>query len=216
MSDEPDPPPTIVKLVPPSDPMKGRGARMPDPPRPERRSPGDPEAAELSTLITQAITIRGAQKRDLVPHWLAVDVMRVIDPNRHAPDLVRRAAMVLLRDLATRAKLAYRPPSDALKLIEEEEAAYVRRVAAEDVAAALARHIPSNCALCGKKHKDGQASAILQYTPPLRVCTTCVTTLIVNKLYRRQAAETSARQAKALEAACIRDSRRPPRPRGGQ
>ena len=156
MSDEPEDPPTIIKLVSPSpDPMKERGARMPDPPRPERPPPGDPETAELSTLITQAITIRGAQKKDLVPHWLAVDVMRVIDPNRHAPDLVRRAAMVLLRDLATRTMLAYRPPSDALKLIEQEEAAYVRRLAAEDVAAALARHIPSICALCGKKHEDG-------------------------------------------------------------
>jgi hypothetical protein len=189
--------------------MHERGARPINLPKPERPSVGDPETTELSTLITQAITIRGAQKADLVPHWLAVDVMRIIDPNRHGPDLVRRAAIVLLRDSATQTMRAYRPPSDALKLIEEEEAAYVRRVAAEDVAEAQARHIPSTCALCGKKHAEGQASLILQYSPPLRVCTTCTTTLIVNELYRRQATDASVRAAKALEAACLRDARRP-------
>ena len=67
-----------------------RGARMPDPPKPDRSLPPiDLEADELQTLIIQAITIRGAQKKDLVPHWLACDIMRILDPHQQAPRLVR-------------------------------------------------------------------------------------------------------------------------------
>jgi hypothetical protein len=203
MTGESDPPLPVIKLVrPPPDRMKERGARLIDLPKPARPPIGDSEVGELSTLVTRAITIRGAQKKDLVPHWLATDVMRIIDPNNHAPYLVRTGAMVLLRDLARQAMLAYSPPSDALNLIEEEEAAIVRRRAATDAAAALARRVPAICCLCGKEPAEGRGSLILQYSPPVRVCERCVVLTLVDEFARRR--------RKAEAEAAERAARRPP------
>lgn len=192
--------PILTLVPPPPDPMRERGARPIDPPGAERPQIGDPSVSELSVLIRQVINIRGAQKKDLVPHWLAVDVMKIIDPHRLAPDLVRMATLTVLRDLATQTMRAYRPPDDALKQIEAEEAAYARRIAAEDIAAALARRLPANCGMCGKSCAEDQRSLIIGDRPKTRVCEMCIGTAVVDALdrhWRRVAAE----EAQARETA---------------
>jgi hypothetical protein len=127
--------------------------------------------------------------------------MRILDPHRQAPRLVRQAAMVLLGDLARQTMRAYRPPPDALKLIEEAEAAEVRRWAAEDAAAAFARRVPDACAFCGKPvEKDGR-SLIVGETPRWRVCEPCfVATVVAERDRRRRQAAFEEAQARAAEA----------------
>jgi hypothetical protein len=218
MTDEPEEPPTIIKLVPPpADPMKERGARPVEPPQPERRSAFGPEASELAELVTRVITVRGGRKENLLPHWIAAEALQIADPHRQTPPLVRQAARITLRDLATEEMRAYRPPPDALKVLEEDEQAQevdICRKAAQEAEAHRLRCVPLTCGLCGKKAADERGSLIIQCTPPIRICETCIVTTIVAALQRRWAAEASARAAKALEAACVRDSQGPPRPRG--
>ena len=161
--------------------------------------------------MTKVITVRGRRKENLVPDWIAAEAMQIIDPHRQAPPLVREAALVLLRDLARETMRAYRPPPNALRLIEEAaeaEADDIVRRAAEEAEAHRLRCVPLICGLCGKKAADERRSLILQYAPPVRICETCIVTLVVTELQRHWAAEAAARAAKALEAACVRDSRR--------
>jgi hypothetical protein len=221
MTDEPDPPPPVVKLVPPKpDPMKERGARPPEPP-PDRSSPTSRlnavEIGELAEIVARVITVRGGRKENLVPHWIAADALRIIDPYRQAPPLAQMAVRILLRDLAEQEMRAYRPRPDALKMIAEAEDAEeidILRQAAEEADAHRLGCVPLNCGLCGKKAADQRGSLIIGYTPPIRICETCIMTTLVTELQRRWAAEASARAAKALEAACVRDARRPLHPKG--
>ena len=211
MSDEDDksyPLPPNLRLVeaPTPPPASERGARPVDPPKPDRPTT-DPEAVELSVLVTQAITIRGAQKKDLVPHWLSCDIIRILDPHRQAPRLVRQAARVMLRDLATQTMRVYMPPDDALRLVEEEEAGYVRRLAAEDAAAALARRAPAICSLCGKKPAEEGRTLIIQTTPPSLVCEACIVTTILTEIDRRHRVA-AAREIAAREAESVGVSRK--------
>jgi hypothetical protein len=204
MTDDPDPPTPVVKLVPPPfDPMKERGARTPEPPKPGRNPLiDDPESGDLAVLVAQAITLRGAEKRDIVPHWISADVIKTLDPYTQAPELVRRAARIMLRDLAEQTMRAYRPPDDALKLIEEADAAEVKRRAAEDAALAFARRIPATCGLCGKPCAEERHSLILGTAPKTRICEACIFAAVVNELdrhHRRAAAE----EVRKLEAESV-------------
>ena len=194
-----------------------RGARAPDPPKSES-SPADrlkdAETCELRELVTKVITVRGGRKENLVPHWIAGEVLKIIDPHRQSPPFVRTAALVLLRDLAMEEMRAYRPPPNALKWIaeaEEAEAVDIRRRAAEEAEAHRLRSVPLDCGLCGKSCADERHSLILGDAPKTRVCETCIVKLAVGELQRHWAAAAAARAAKALEAACLRDSRRPKR-----
>jgi hypothetical protein len=221
MTDEPDPPPPIIKLVPPPrDEMKERGARLPNPPEPEG-SPmdwlKDAETDELRDLVRKVITVRGGRKENLVAHWIACEALQIADPHRQAPPLIRMAAMVLLRDLALEEMRSYRPPPDALKIIAEAEEAEqidIRRKAAEEAEAHRLRCVPLTCGLCGKKAADERGSLIVEYAPPVRICEGCILRTVVYELHRKRAAAMAARAAAALEAECVRDSRRPLSPKG--
>jgi hypothetical protein len=107
----------------------------------------------------------------------------------------------MLRDLATQTMRAYTPPDDALRLVEEEEAAYVRRKAAEEASAAFARRIPAVCGMCGKSCAEERHSLILGEAPKTRICEICIATTVVAEIGRRsrQAAfeEAQAREAEA-------------------
>jgi hypothetical protein len=208
-SDEPYPLPPNLKLVPPAapEPMTERGARIPDPPKPES-SPTDRlkdiETGELRSLVTKVITVRGGRKENLVAHWIAVEALQIADPHRQAPPLVRMAALVLLRDLAMEEMRAYRPPLDALKVLEEAAEAEeidIRRKAAEEAEAHRLRCVPLNCGLCGRKSADERHSLILGEAPKTRICEICIVTTVVTELdrRRRQAAfeEAQAREAEA-------------------
>ena len=209
--------PAGMKPVPRATPtlVSERGAG----PRPEK-SPmdrlKDAETDELRELVTKVIAVRGGRKENLVPDWIAAEAMQIIDPHRQAPPLVREAALVLLRDLARETMRSYRPPPNALRLIEAAAAAEaddILRRAAQEAEAHRLRCIPLTCGLCAKKCADERRSLILQYAPPVRICEMCIVTTIVAALQRHWAAEAAARAAKALEAACVRDLRRPRRPK---
>ena len=200
--------PAGMKPVPRATPtlVSERGAR-PEPEKSPMERLKDAETDELRELVTKVITLRGHRKENLVPDWIACEAMQIIDPHRQAPRLVRQAALVLLRDLARETMRAYRPPANALRLIEEAaeaDAVDIVRQAAEEAEAHRLRCVPLNCGLCGKKAADERRSLILQYTPPVRICETCIVTELVTALQRRWAAEAAARAAKALEAACVR------------
>jgi hypothetical protein len=212
-SDEPYPLPQNLKLVPRAEPepMSDRGARLPDPPKSDARTIG-PEADELRTLVAKIITVWGAAGKPPVPDWVAGEALKIADPHRQAPFLIRWAAMLTLRALADEERRAFKPRPEAVKWIaeaEEAEAVDVRRKAAEEAEAHRLRCVPLNCGLCGKNAADERGSLIIQYAPPVRICGTCIATELLTALQRRRAAEASARAAKALEAACVRDSRRP-------
>jgi hypothetical protein len=235
MTDEPDPPTPVVKLVPPPfDPMKERGARPPDPP-PERSSPTSRlnavEIGELAEIVARVITVRGGRKENLVPHWIAADALRIIDPYRQAPPLAQMAARILLRDLAEEEMAAYRPPPDALNMIaeaEEAEAIDVRRRAAEEAEAHRLSCIPFTCGLCGKPCAEERPSLILGTTPKTRICEPCIGAAVVNELDRhhRRAAAEEVRKLEAESVGVARSQlrswdrelgnieRRPRRPKG--
>ena len=122
--------------------------------------------------------------------------------------------MITLRDLAEEERRAFRPRPEAVKWIAEAEEIDVRRKAAEEAEAHRLRCVPLNCGLCGKPCAEERHSLILGDAPKIRVCETCIVKLAVGALQRHWAAEASARAAKALEAACVRDSRRPRSPKG--
>ena len=78
-----------------------RGARPIEPPKPERPSAFGPDASELAELVTKVITMRGGRKENLLSHWIAAEALQIADPHRQSPPLVRQAARITLRDLAT-------------------------------------------------------------------------------------------------------------------
>lgn len=145
-----------------------------------------------------------------------------------APELVRQAARIMLRDLAEQTMRAYRPPDDALKLIEEADAAEVRRRAAEDAALAFARRLPLTCGLCGKPCAEERQSLIIGTTPKTRICEACIFAAVVNELdrYHRRAAAEEVRKLEAESVGVTRGQlrawdrmlgnieRRPRRPKG--
>jgi hypothetical protein len=168
-SDEPYPLPQNLKLVPRAEPepMSDRGARQPDPPKSDARTIG-PEADELRTLVAKIITVWGAAGKPPVPDWVAGEALKIADPHRQAPFLIRWAAMITLRDLADEERRAFKPRPEAVKWIaeaEEAEAVDVRRKAAEEAEAHRLRCVPLNCGLCGKNAADERGSLIIQYAP---------------------------------------------------
>ena len=232
MTDEADPPTPVVKLVPPPpDPMKERGARLPEPPK-SARNPliDDPESGELAELIARVITLRGDRKENLVGHWIAVEALEKIDPHRQAPPLVRQAARIMLRDLAEQTMRAYRPPPDALKMIAEAEEIDILRQAAEEAEAHRLSCIPLTCGLCGKPCAEERPSLILGTTPKTRICEVCIFAAVVNELDRhhRRAAAEEVRKLEAESVGVTRGQlrawdrmlgnieRRPRRPKGEQ
>jgi hypothetical protein len=103
MTDEPDPPPTVVAFPSPQAPSRvaisERGARPPDLPKPE------PEPPEKLGLFAPEMTLR-----DLLTDimrgdysrldWAVAEVLRVIDPGEKSPPAIRVAARCYLRRIA--------------------------------------------------------------------------------------------------------------------
>ena len=124
-----------------------------------------------------------------------------------------------MRDLATEEMRTYRPPPDALKVLEEDEQAQeadICRRAAQEAEAHRLRCVPLNCGLCGKKSANERGSLIIQSAPRVRICGTCIVTTIVAALQRHRPREEAPSGGPRRWRPRAFATHRPRRPRSGR